>query len=217
MRAPDPRRVATGVGWGAVLLAVGLLLHPAVLQAWRQARLLAADPPARLPVPVDGVRPSDLIDTWGVARSGGRRHEGIDIFAPRRTPVRSATEGIVARRGGNPLGGRTVTVLGPGGWRHYYAHLEQYGGQGRGDWVEAGEVIGFVGTSGNAPEHAPHLHYGVFAGGSPVNPYPLLSEAGPSQGPEGAPSGTGSGRRSEIHGRTTVAIRSRIRFRWSPA
>jgi murein DD-endopeptidase MepM/ murein hydrolase activator NlpD len=216
VRAPDPRRVGAGVGWGVALLALGLLLHPAVLQAWRQARLMAADPPARLLVPVDGVLPSDLVDTWGAARSGGRRHEGIDIFAPRRTPVRSTTEGIVARRGGNPLGGRTVTVLGPGGWRHYYAHLEQYGGQSRGDWVETGEVIGFVGTSGNAPDHAPHLHYAVFAGGSPLNPYPLLSGAEPSQG-EVVPSGAGSGRRSEIQGSTTVAIRSRIRFRWSPA
>jgi murein DD-endopeptidase MepM/ murein hydrolase activator NlpD len=88
----------------------------------------------------------------------------------------------VARRGGNPLGGRTVTVLGPGGWHHYYAHLEQYGGQGRGDWVLAGEVIGFVGTSGNAPDNAPHLHYGVSAGGSPLNPYPLLSGTRSSQG-----------------------------------
>lgn len=216
MKAPDLRRVAAGVGWGAALLALGLLLSPAVLQAWRQARLLAADPPSRLPVPVDGVHPSDLIDTWGDARSGGRRHEGIDIFASRRTPVRSATEGIVARRGGNPLGGRTVTILGPAGWRHYYAHLEHYAGHGRGDWVEAGEVIGFVGTSGNAPDHAPHLHYAVFAGGSAVNPYPLLSGKRSSQGAEGGSSGTGSGRRSEIHGRMTVAIRSRIRFRWSP-
>ncbi|HET9582398.1 MAG TPA: M23 family metallopeptidase [Gemmatimonadota bacterium] len=216
MRAPDPWRLAAGVGWGAALLALGLLLHPAAHRAWRQVRLMAADPPARLPVPVDGVRPPDLVDTWGAARSGGRRHEGIDIFAPRRTPVRSATEGIVTRRGGNPLGGRTVTVLGPGGWRHYYAHLEQYGGQGQGDWVEAGEVIGFVGTSGNAPDHAPHLHYAVFAAGEPVNPYPLLSGSGP-QGPEDAPSGSGYPSRSEIHGRMTVAIRSRIRLRWSPA
>ena len=127
MKAPDPRRVAAGVAWGVLLVALGLLLHPALLQVWRQARLLAADPPASLPVPVDGVRPSGLVDTWGAARSGGRRHEGIDIFARRRTPVRSTTEGIVTRRGGNPLGGRTVTVLGPGGWRHYYAHLDRYG------------------------------------------------------------------------------------------
>jgi murein DD-endopeptidase MepM/ murein hydrolase activator NlpD len=175
-----PAAVAGGVFWGALLLALGILLLPAAQDAWWRMELLREPPPGTLPVPVEGVAPGDVADTWGDPRSGGaRRHEGIDIFAARRTPVVSATRGIVVRRGENPLGGRVVTVLGPGGWRHYYAHLQGWAGHAVGDRVEAGEVIGFVGTSGNAPPNAPHLHYGVYAAGGAVNPYPLLAPAGP--------------------------------------
>lgn len=164
---------------GAALLAAGILAWrtagPALeLARWR-AELLRSDPPLALPVPVDGVAPEALGDTWGDARSGGRSHEGIDIFARRRTPVRSTTPGVVVRRGENAFGGRTVTILGPGGWRHYYAHLQTYAGHFVGDVVGTGEVIGFVGTSGNAPSDAPHLHYGIYAPGGARNPYPLLA------------------------------------------
>jgi murein DD-endopeptidase MepM/ murein hydrolase activator NlpD len=179
--------VLAGVAWGLILLAVGLAIRPPVVEAVRRARLLSASPPAFLPVPVDGVEPEGLRDTWGEPRSGGRRHQGIDIFAARRTPVRSTTRGVVVHRGPNPLGGRTVTILGPGGWRHYYAHLQQYGGQRRGDWVEAGEVIGFVGTSGNAPPKAPHLHYAIYTREGPVDPYPMLSRSPRPGRPDAAP------------------------------
>lgn len=217
MRPPDPRRVVTGIVWGVLLLALGLALHPVIRHAVRQARLLAADPPPVLPVPVDGVGPGQLADTWGDARSGGRSHQGIDIFAARRTPVRSTTRGIVMRRGDNPLGGRTVTILGPGGWRHYYAHLQQYGGQREGDWVEAGEVIGFVGTSGNAPPDAPHLHYAIYSREGPINPYPALAAGLGDQGSRAPDGGLGGASRAEIQGRMRVAIRSRMRLRWSPS
>lgn len=176
---PDPRRVAGGALRGALLLALGIWLYPHARQAIRYARLVAAEPPAALPVPVEGVQSEDLGDTWGDTRDGGRLHQGIDIFAARRTPVLSATRGIVVRRGENALGGRTVTILGPSGWRHYYAHLQQYGGHGEGDWVTAREVIGFVGTSGNAPVNAPHLHYGIYTGRGAINPYPLLIRSSP--------------------------------------
>jgi murein DD-endopeptidase MepM/ murein hydrolase activator NlpD len=174
-----PLVIARGVLFGSVLLAGGIALWrtagPALeLAIWRM-ELVGAEPPRALPVPVEGVGPDDLGDTWGNARSGGRPHQGIDIFARRRTPVRSTTPGIVARRGENPLGGRTVTILGPGGWRHYYAHLQAYGGYAEGDRVAEGAVIGFVGTSGNAPADAPHLHYGIYTRDGPRNPYPLLS------------------------------------------
>lgn len=173
-----PLVVAHGVLWGSVLLGAGIVVWRTAgsaleLAVWRM-ELVGAEPPRALPVPVDGVVPEDLGDTWGDSRSGSRQHQGIDIFARRRTPVRSTTDGIVARRGENPLGGRTVTILGPGGWRHYYAHLQAYGGFGEGERVAAGDVIGFVGTSGNAPANAPHLHYGIYARGEPRNPYPLL-------------------------------------------
>lgn len=178
-----PGAVAGGVFWGAALLALGILLAPLARESWWRMELMREPPPRTLPVPVDGVEPGDVADTWGEARSGGaRRHEGVDIFAARRTPVRSATPGIVVRRGENPLGGRVVTILGPGGWRHYYAHLQGWAGHAVGDRVEAGEVIGFVGTSGNAPSGAPHLHYGIYASGGALNPYPLLAPHGEDAG-----------------------------------
>ena len=174
--------VARGTLIGAALLAAGIVTWraaaPAIELARFHAELLRAEPPGTLPVPVEGVTPGDLGDTWGDPRSGGRRrHEGIDIFAARRTPIRSATRGVVTRRSENALGGNTITILGPGGWRHYYAHLQSYAGHVEGDRVEPGEVIGFVGTSGNAPPDAPHLHYGIYTSDGPRNPYPLLAPA----------------------------------------
>lgn len=171
-----PGVVARAVVWAGALLALGVWAWPAARQGIRHARLLQAEPPRSLPVPVEGVEPGDLRSTFGDPRGGGSRsHRGIDIFAARRTPVRSTVEGIVVRRGENPLGGRTVTVVGPGGWRHYYAHLQQYAGHSEGDWVEVGEVLGFVGTSGNAPPGAPHLHYAVYTGDGAIDPYPLMA------------------------------------------
>lgn len=177
--------IARGVTTGAALLAAGIVAWrvagPALELALWRAELLAADPPGALPVPVEGVEPGALADTWGDPRSGGARdHQGIDIFARRRTPVLATTAGIVARRGENALGGRTVTILGPAGWRHYYAHLQGYAGQSEGDRVAVGEVIGFVGTSGNAPRDAPHLHYGIYTAAGAINPYPLLSRGPPA-------------------------------------
>lgn len=173
--------------WGALLVVAGIVLAPRIGDAWWRIELLGDEPPRELPVPVRGVEPEDLRDTWGDPRAGGaRRHEGIDIFAARRRPVLSTTRGIVVRRGENPLGGRVVTILGPGGWRHYYAHLEQWGGHSRGDRVRAGEVIGFVGTSGNAPPQAPHLHYAIYTSEGAINPYPLLvRDSAPAGGPTG--------------------------------
>ena len=100
----------------------------------------------------------------------GRKHEGIDIFAARGTPVHSATEGIVLRVGANRLGGRVVWVLGPGGQRHYYAHLDRFADISAGLQVRAGTVLGYVGTTGNAAGTPPHLHYGVYESGGPINP-----------------------------------------------
>jgi hypothetical protein len=141
-------------------------------------RLDNEPPPSWLPVPVAGVRPSQLRDTWGDPRSGGRSHEGIDIFARRGTPVTSATHGYVTTVHERGLGGKSVTVRGPAGHSHYYAHLDSYGRHEPGDWVDAGDTLGFVGSTGNAAVGAPHLHYGIFTGGGPINPYPLLTARG---------------------------------------
>ena len=134
-----------------------------------------AEAPRVLPIPVDGVTRSRLVHSWGDPRYGGRAHQGIDIFAPRNTPVRSTTEGLLVDKALHGLGGRFVTILGPGGYRHYYAHLEDWGPQIVGDRIQPGEIIGFVGNSGNAAVSPTHLHYGIYApDGQAVDPYPLL-------------------------------------------
>lgn len=157
----------------ALLAGVLSLLWPVVERARRYAALLSAPVPTEgnLPNPLPGQR---FADTWGGARSEGRRHEGVDIFAPRGTPIAATTRGFVLNVGPNRLGGRTVMVLGPGGQRHYYAHLDRYADLKEGDWIEAGTVVGYVGDSGNARGTPPHLHYGIYTGSGAINPYPLL-------------------------------------------
>lgn len=140
--------------------------------------LRSQDPPRALPVPVSGVAVARLQDNYGAPRSGGRSHEGIDIFAPRHTPVVSTTEGFVLAVRTNRLGGNVVWVAGPAGWRHYYAHLEGWSTLEDGQWVEPGTILGYVGNSGNAAGTPPHLHYGIYTPNGVVNPFPLL-ERGP--------------------------------------
>ena len=146
-----------------------------VMAKWQQLSLLQQDPPAENSLP-NPLPEQGLADTWGAARSQGRTHEGIDIFAPRGTPIQSTTQGIVSKVGNNNLGGRVVVVVGPGGAGHYYAHLEDYADISPNDWVNAGDIIGYVGDSGNAKGTSPHLHYGIYINGSAVNPYPLLQK-----------------------------------------
>lgn len=147
-----------------------LVRHPIVAM-----QLLRAEPPPQLVVPVRGVQRAQMRDTWGASRSGGRTHQGIDIFAPRGREVVSATRGIVVTVGHNALGGRIVRILGPGGHWHYYAHLDRFANVRPGDVIERGTVLGYVGTTGNARGTPPHLHYGIyrFRGGA-MNPYPFL-------------------------------------------
>lgn len=184
-----------------LVLAYGLL-EPYIERALYSMRLAAMPKPQALPVPVEGVRQRALRDTWGGARSEGRKHEGIDIFAKRGTPVVSSTEGIVSQVGTNRLGGLVVWVLGPGGQRHYYAHLDGYSDVEPGMRIEAGRVLGYVGDTGNAKGTPPHLHYGIYDTGGAINPYPLLKadpaliSASSTDRAEEADRPTGSGRQS---------------------
>lgn len=172
----DRRRAIRWIVIFLILLGLLPFLLPPFRYMTRYAELVLQAPPTSLPIPVKGVKRSRLVDTWGAARSGGRKHEGIDIFARRNTEILSTTPGIVVRVGWNKLGGRYIMIMGPGGQRHYYAHLEKFSKHQEGDLVEVGEVIGYVGDSGNAKGTPTHLHYGIykFAGGA-INPYPFLA------------------------------------------
>lgn len=170
---------------GVVIISLVLLAacsstpdQPSPLEPNIVNRLLRTPMPSRLPIPVDGVKSKLLHDTWGASRSSGRRHEGIDILASRGTAVYSATDGIVRNMKDNNLGGKVIWILGPAGSWHYYAHLERHKrGLREGDYVQKGQLIGYVGNSGNARHTAPHLHYGIYLDGrgrGAVNPYPYL-------------------------------------------
>lgn len=137
----------------------------------------------RLSIPVDGVAADRLVDSFADAR-GERTHEAIDILAPRGTPVLAVEDGVIAKLYTSTDGGLTIYQFDPGQrFAYYYAHLDRYAPSVReGEPVERGEVIGFVGTTGNAPADAPHLHFAVYRlgperrwwRGEPLNPYPVL-------------------------------------------
>ena len=143
----------------------------------RVARLYSQEPDRRLAMPLEDVTKRQISDTWGAPRGTGRSHEGQDIFAPKGTPVLSATRGFVYNIGENNLGGQTVSVIGAGGRVYYYAHLDKYApGLEEGDRVTTNTVLGYVGTTGNAQGTPPHLHFGIYTGSGAINPLPLLTD-----------------------------------------
>lgn len=141
------------------------------------ARLYTKSPDQVLAMPVKDVKKKQVANTWHAPRGADRKHQGQDIFAPRGTPIFSATDGYVIRIGENRLGGQTVSVIGAGGRVYYYAHLDSYAPEiEAGDYVTTKSVLGYVGTTGNAAGTPPHLHFGVYAPGGAINPLPLLSD-----------------------------------------
>ena len=123
--------------------------------------------------------PYNFIDSWGFARSGGRRHKGVDIMAPYGNEIYAFTSGRISRMSSSGLGGVTLYLWGDDGNRYYYAHLSSYAPNiHTGRWVEAGTLIAYNGDSGNARGGAPHLHFEVHpGGGSATNPYPWTAAA----------------------------------------
>jgi peptidoglycan LD-endopeptidase LytH len=137
-----------------------------------------------LAVPVAGVAANALRDTYNELR-GSTPHRALDIAAKRGTPVLAVEEGRIRKLFTSDKGGFTIYQFDPTGKLcYYYAHLDGYAdGLREGDLVRRGEVIGYVGTSGNAPVNAPHLHFevtrvgpeGQWYGGEPLNPYPMMT------------------------------------------
>lgn len=142
-------------------------------------------PGASLLIPVRGIRPERLRDSYDAPRSGGRRHRAIDIMAPRGTPVMAAADGRILRLRTGGLGGVTVyQVSDDGETLYYYAHLQRYvAGLKEGQEVWRGQIIAYVGDTGNAGRGNYHLHFSVGRLRDPrrwwesdnVNPFPLLA------------------------------------------
>jgi peptidoglycan LD-endopeptidase LytH len=114
-------------------------------------------------------------DSWGDSRSGGRAHQGVDMIAARNTPLVAIYSGTIQRLTSGNLSGLAIWLRSDSGDTFFYAHLESYADISAGQSVAEGEVIGYNGSSGNAPEFLPHLHFEYHpGGGGAVNPYPLV-------------------------------------------
>ncbi len=143
-----------------------------------------SDAPTGLLLPVQGIQASQLRDTFTDARSEGRVHDAIDIMADAGTPVLAVADGTVEKLFDSERGGLTIYQFEPSGrWCYYYAHLQRYAdGLAEKQVIKRGEVIGYVGSTGNASADAPHLHFEVHVlgpekqwwKGESINPYPLL-------------------------------------------
>jgi murein DD-endopeptidase MepM/ murein hydrolase activator NlpD len=156
-----------------------LRVQPELLATGRYTLRLWRGPGLGL-FPVKGRTDQAIGSFWGNARDGGaRRHEGVDIFAPRGTPAVAATDGYITRTGESKLGGRVVWLADARGQHLYYAHLDKQLVQ-PGQRVRAGDTLGLVGNTGNARTTAPHLHFGIYrAGSGAVDPWPFLHREDP--------------------------------------
>jgi murein DD-endopeptidase MepM/ murein hydrolase activator NlpD len=178
----------------AVIAATLLALPaPAAAQGMHTfASSVAADPTDELRarhllIPVEGITAEQLRDTYNSARSGGRVHDAIDIHAPRGTPVRATADGTIRKLHSGERGGLSLYQMDDDGrTRYYYAHLDEYAdGIAEGRRVRRGEVIGYVGDSGNAQPGDYHLHFSIaivdhpsrWWEGTNVNPYDVLARA----------------------------------------
>lgn len=141
--------------------------------------------PAGLAIPVAGVKPGQLLDTFDQARAAGRRHDAIDIMAAEGAPVIAAADGTVEKLFNSVRGGITIYERSADRrWIYYYAHLQSYApGLREGQRVRRGQIIARVGHTGDASAAGPHLHFAInqmapgerWWHGTPINPYPLLA------------------------------------------
>jgi len=138
----------------------------------------------KLTAPIEGLKARDVQDTFRQARAAGKLHEATDILAPRGTPIVAVEDGVIEKLFLSKPGGLTIYEFDPQGtYCYYYAHLDHYAaGLREGMRVKRGDVIGYVGTTGNAPPQTPHLHFTIYRlgaekrwwQGTPIDPYPVL-------------------------------------------
>jgi murein DD-endopeptidase MepM/ murein hydrolase activator NlpD len=157
---------------------------PAAQAALAQVPDVAPARPQGLMVPVEGVKASQVSDTFGQPRGKERRHEALDIMAPRGTRVLAAADGKVVKLFNSKPGGLTVYEFDPTRtYAYYYAHLDRYAdGLKEGMELKRGDLVGYVGSTGNARAEAPHLHFAVVEltpekewwKGTAIDPYPML-------------------------------------------
>ena len=179
--SPSPSETASGVADAATDAADAGMLDTSDVSAPSAAQT------RQLMIPVKNIRASDLTDTFSDSRAGGQRlHEAIDIMAPKGTSVVAAAPGTVEKLFRSDAGGLTIYVRSDDGETiHYYAHLDEYAqGLKEGQKIRRGQRLGTVGSSGNASEEAPHLHFAIlqtsadaewWEPANAVNPYPLLT------------------------------------------
>ena len=186
--------------------APGLVSDPVMAAAPRSSKPAAKTAPASAPpspagaaatvgttgdvsnghlrLPIDGIDIESFKGGFDERRGGDRPHEAVDVLSPRNTPVHAVENGTIAKLFYSKAGGLTIYQFDPSGrYCYYYAHLERYAdGLREGDKVKRGQVIGYVGTTGNAPKNTPHLHFAVFKltaakrwwEGTPIDPYDIL-------------------------------------------
>jgi murein DD-endopeptidase MepM/ murein hydrolase activator NlpD len=149
-----PREVTLAPAGSGPTISADTVVAGSDLESLRHRSLL---------IPVKGVVDEDLMSTFEDARGSGRRHEAIDILAPRGTEVLAVEDGKVAKMFTSDAGGLTLYQFDPSAtFVYYYAHLDSYArGLKEGDTLRKGDVVGYVGTTGNAPEGTPHLHFAI--------------------------------------------------------
>lgn len=172
--------------------AIAALIGVSAIVPARPAQAAVAEPPFEVLFPQETSK-THFSSTYGAGRSGGRRHKGNDLMAPRMTEVYAVADGVVIKVGTSRLSGRNLQIAHEGGWTSHYVHLNNDNvGTDDGDapWtltlapgveegmeVAAGQLIGWVGDSGNAEGTAPHTHFELRREGVPINPYPILRDA----------------------------------------
>jgi peptidoglycan LD-endopeptidase LytH len=168
------------------IFSIPLILTTLCVFAFLSSLTATENPPIKIGPPLDSLKTSELHDSFNEIR-GGHRHEAIDIMRPRGAPIRAVTDGVIRKLFISRQGGLTIYQFDRAGdYCYYYAHLDHYAEQLReGIPVARGDLIGYVGTTGDASPDAPQLHFAIFKlgpdkkwwKGEAINPYPILLEA----------------------------------------